>query len=820
MMDVLVIGYYDRSNLGDEMFKLVLPKIFPSFNLTFVCIDDINNKLTDSYKAIICGGGDIINDYFHKRFLDILKYFDGPIFAVGVGIPYPGLIKRGHLDIFDHVFIRERTDLLKLQRRLGSSYVHYLPDLGFALNSPFIPKKNKNNQKRIGVFLAQSLFKYKSVVYSLTRFLEEVAEKHKVILYRFNTSNSLNEDDKYINKEIYDFLSSDYPNLENDENVYDVEQMLNIMSELDAGICMRFHSHIFATISELPFFSIYSTRKVGLYVDEEDYKWKCMIETETDGKQFKFNYKQEIVKFNELIDNEQNLLQVRDKLQYIKNKYKFLLDTQQADKLLLQKRKRPQMYDPLDIVNINDLYIECSDILKKKVNYDPREGKKDILDNNNNSIITGEIATEVATKLCMELTGIPSSKYLFGTIKNIVQKPWDLREMIKWIFKDFSEGYNLSCNRLYFDSYCQDAFRGVHRSGWQYVIDYMKSLACFNGVICDVYCDLTFLWGNNILKDKGIIPYTSPWVGFIHHSPNEIYSEYNTVELIKNKEFRQSLIVCKGLICLTEHLSSWFRTELEKIGYSVPIYTFKHPTIIPDLIFSNDDFLKVPIKRLINVGAWYRNPFTIHRIDPMSNFEKFSLKGKDMDNYFCPANLTFTRKDIEIGNTKNKWVFYMFEYIRNLKILDRLPLDFEITLGIFNDVDLSVLALNNHLYDLKNSTKTMEYLKDDEYDRIFSESVVFLDLVDASAANTIIECIVRNTPLLVNKISPVVEYLGEEYPLYYNDIKEISDVLTFKNIQTTTEYLKCMNKKFLTIEDFIDNIRTGPIYPTLIDSSI
>ena len=88
-----------------------------------------------------------------------------------------------------------------------------------------------------------------------------------------------------------------------------------------------------------------------------------------------------------------------------------------------------------------------------------------------------------------------------------------------------------------------------------------------------------------------------------------------------------------------------------------------------------------------------------------------------------------------------------------------------------------------------------------------SENIVFVNLVDASAVNTIIECIVRNTPIIVNKIPAVVEMLGENYPMYYTDhdlnVKIIKYLKNDKYIKKAYYYLKNMNKKKFTIDSFL-----------------
>lgn len=812
-MNILVLGYYDRHNLGDDMFKISMPKLFTSSNLTFLCIDDFKGD-HEGYDGVICGGGDIVNDYFNRKYSKLLKGFTGPIFGVGIGIPYPGLISRGYMDMYDHVFIRERTDLMNVQRRLGSQYAHYLPDLAFALDFPSSFNRDKDRGKTVGVFLAQSIYNYKAVVFSFTQFLSKILDDYNVILFKFNTSKSDVEDDGYINKYIYESLHANYPNLKNDETVYSVDQMIDLMSNLDYGVCVRFHSHIFSTIAELPFLSVYSTRKVGLYITEEDYsEWACPIDLDASGKPLKFNNVEAYKKFKDMVSNSSEIV---EKLKFIKNKFHFLLNTSQPEKLMQTLIKRPKILDPVEKVNVIKIYDGCSEILKKNCNYDPR------VDTNNkdNINIDRKTATLVATKLCMDITKMPSSRYLYGTIGNVIQKPWDLKEMIKWIYKDFSNDHKKSCNRIYLDAYCQDTFRGVHRAGWQYVIDYMRSLHCFNGVICDMYIDLTFLWGKNPLIENGILPYTSPWIGFVHHCPDEIYTEYNNTKLIQDLDFQRSLITCKGIICLTSYLANWFKENISILGYDIPIHTLRHPTIIPEEKFSIENFKNNPNKKLINVGAWYRNPFTIYRINPVEEFTKCSLKGKEMNNYFCPETLTFNRDDVENNTSSNKWVFYMFDYILSNGILDKIDPKFIIDINKEPDEsdDKTTKGLYMHLNDLRNSVETLSYLPNDEYDKIFSENVIFLHLVDASAANTLIECIVRNTPVLVNKIDPVVEYLGEEYPLYYEDLNDIRTILTVENVYKTSEYLQKLDKTFLTIENFIETFRDDTIYSSLISN--
>jgi hypothetical protein len=96
----------------------------------------------------------------------------------------------------------------------------------------------------------------------------------------------------------------------------------------------------------------------------------------------------------------------------------------------------------------------------------------------------------------------------------------------------------------------------------------------------------------------------------------------------------------------------------------------------------------------------------------------------------------------------------------------------------------------------------IKYLNNEDYDKLLRSNIVFIKLVGASAVNTVIECIVRNTPIVVNKLPAIVEVLGENYPLYYTTLEDATKVITLRNIEKAYNYLKKLDKTMLKIETF------------------
>lgn len=97
----------------------------------------------------------------------------------------------------------------------------------------------------------------------------------------------------------------------------------------------------------------------------------------------------------------------------------------------------------------------------------------------------------------------------------------------------------------------------------------------------------------------------------------------------------------------------------------------------------------------------------------------------------------------------------------------------------------------------------IDYINNNEFDKLMRESVVFLNMYDAAACNTLLECIMGNVPVVVNRLQGIEDYIGKDYPLFYDSIQDASSLLNEKKILEGHVYLKKMNKEFLGL-DFLD----------------
>jgi glycosyltransferase involved in cell wall biosynthesis len=116
-----------------------------------------------------------------------------------------------------------------------------------------------------------------------------------------------------------------------------------------------------------------------------------------------------------------------------------------------------------------------------------------------------------------------------------------------------------------------------------------------------------------------------------------------------------------------------------------------------------------------------------------------------------------------------------------------------------------------------DSVELLRRVSDDEYDALLEDSVVFLNLRDAPANTAVVECIVRNTPILINPLPGIVEYLGEDYPFYYASIEEAEAKLQQPAlIRETSQYLSASPMRTaLTGESFLAALQNSAIYRSL-----
>jgi hypothetical protein len=315
------------------------------------------------------------------------------------------------------------------------------------------------------------------------------------------------------------------------------------------------------------------------------------------------------------------------------------------------------------------------------------------------------------------------------------------------------------------------------RSGWKFAMKSLKNtpLSNIGTILFDSWVDQSFLH-----EDK---EYKEPWVGVIHNPPGD-YSE-SCDELFKLEKFQNSLHTCSGLFVFSEEMKNWLMNRPE-VEDSILVSVLRVPTDRPKYLFNFESFEKNKNKKIIQIGNWLRNNQAIENLGE----PRFLKRG---------TIIPIIHKSV---NNSNK----VSEGITTTKKITKIT---KITNKKFQST--------KHNYHNNKSIETFNYLTNDEYDFMLHQNIVFLNLRYTSSCNTIIECIVRNTPILVNKLPAVIEYLGEEYPFYYKTLDEaLIKVNNIELIHETTRYLRKLGAKDrYTPKYFIQSILDSNINKSL-----
>jgi polysaccharide pyruvyl transferase WcaK-like protein len=539
-MKILILGYYNCNNLGDDMFVTAYRQLLNNHQLTFSNICEIDNCVLQNYEIVIVGSGDLFNDYFATKYNDKLSSYNGYKLALGVGTSYEECLNRDYINYFDDIYIRNTRDLKYLNRKIGSLNVGYIPDLLFSLQLDINKKSDANT---IGFFLVGSMLKNKTLLFNICTFINYlILSKYNIEL--ISMCYDIADNDLLINMEIYNmFQSTGQIKLHNRLNE---QAFLNVFNHLDFAFCVRFHSHVFCTRYAIPFISLPLTRKNQLFLEDlpQNTQYALQVKRNDNYDVIAFDNYEVNVLFSNLVTNAKeisNSLSLFNILQ--ENFYK----TNKIQNLINNKRKR--------IINTDRIFnIDWQNIYEKYINLILSYGVNPLADNLID-YFTKEQIDMFAKSICYDLTLNIDNEYVIGTSHNLENKNIQLKDIIKWIYYDNYSKLNL--DKLNINYLYQNKFSNNQQ--WQEIINKISYLCNNFGTYLDTNLFNTFGDDSFILENDALLPYTNRWIGFF---PNN--NLINEIKNIFNKNsFLQSLKLCKGLLVLDENVFNEVKTLLK-----------------------------------------------------------------------------------------------------------------------------------------------------------------------------------------------------------------------------------------------------------------
>ena len=167
-----------------------------------------------------------------------------------------------------------------------------------------------------------------------------------------------------------------------------------------------------------------------------------------------------------------------------------------------------------------------------------------------------------------------------------------------------------------------------------------------------------------------------------------------------------------------------------------------------DFIWPWEAFKTNPNKRIIQVGWWLQRMHALYMLEE-SDYEKVYIM-----NFSLYASQVFEK---ERQALKQKSIYFDF---------------------------------------MKDSVVHINKASNTEYLNTSKGNIAFVHYHDVNVPGLVLECISTHTPILVNALPSVIEYLGRDYPLYYYSyVDAVEKASDFGLIKKAHEHLKIINQR-------------------------
>jgi hypothetical protein len=810
------------------MYQVVLPHALApaipgtaTFDFTDISLTLRPEDVTGTYDVVVLGGGTIMTPSNLQRVRELLKDFVGRIYAYSVDF----VGSEESMRLFDHVFVRNATDFQRVRAVIGSRNVTLMPDATMFLSKAAAAaaaaaesgRSSRDGISKIGIFLTRGAAMTSSkLIQTLADQLVALVDSRMdpifgidiAMLESAGSGPSLPSTILELAQTLRAALGSgrttittlgpEGHNREFDVVVAKPMDMFNYMNTLDVVVTTDYHAACFAMSLAKPLVVILTADSAASGMTNLVLDYSPWIQAAIPEDRMSTSLRgvlHEILDANNSGDQSQQ--QQRPAATH---------NFADAGHLVFEAKKVAsimRVQAPLD-----DIVLNVSGILKSLLSLPSVDLSLPGLC----SVLDLDARTFLADLIFFFVTRKSSAPTLLKSelIENLAQPSFVVLDSLVAMHdaqvqeEEYFGNSTLPIRRRVFadilDMDLADDYSAYHRSGWAYALSGMIAFDAGkylreSSLLLDSYLDRTFHWAHDVLLASGVIPFRRPWIGIIHHTFDETHSKWNSSALFRNQAFLDSLRTsCRGLIALTKTLAAEIRVALATVGLAssrVPVYVLDHPMESVPSNFSMSAFLANKERKLVQIGAWMRRPYGIYALQLPAQDErefeiqKAALRGFNMDGYFKPPALIaqlsqfLSAFPIDSGGSQG---------------ICRPPICRPMLMSSFAAPDSSTLALNPDLpppeipavnkyclglQDLIQtndaSVSILEHLTNDEYDELLSKNLVFLNLIDCSAVNTVLECVVRGTPIFVNRLPALEEVLGADYPGFYRDFADAED---------------------------------------------
>ncbi len=265
--EVLVYGWYNKGNIGDELFKDAFKHLFPDLNFTFVA--RLTTELLQKTSIVFFGGGSYLHDRPNFKDEDLKLLQSKKIFFIGTGI------EAGIHPIYIDLMVRAKLiatrsfDQVDRIKKLNPNTI-YIPDIVYSLQSQIYKSTPKNKSvlviPNISVVPKWNDINWKHASWNyfkseFSQFLDFLVEDgFKLNFFPMCRNSSL--DDQAAAIEIINMMDHrdiSYPLQDKPQNIIDITKL---WSKYQFIITQRFHGIVLSEMTKIPYLAIHHHDKL------------------------------------------------------------------------------------------------------------------------------------------------------------------------------------------------------------------------------------------------------------------------------------------------------------------------------------------------------------------------------------------------------------------------------------------------------------------------------------------------------------------------------------------------------------------------------
>lgn len=262
-MKILVYGFYNNSNLGDNLFIEAFRHLFPDFD--FIFTETIAEDKLRGIDAVFFGGGSFLlaRPLISEESLQELRH--KKIFYLGVGVEAE--IHPVHLDLMRSakmIATRSPEQIKKLS--FFNKNVSYVPDLVYSLQDQVVHSEKINNSvlilPNISIIpqVADAHWKHSAWAYFKSEFVQfmDWLIDNGYHPHLFPMCQGQEIDDNWVSAELVSYMekrNSRYIHSSVDRPI-SIKEITKLVSQYNIVITQRFHGIVLSEMTRTPYLTI------------------------------------------------------------------------------------------------------------------------------------------------------------------------------------------------------------------------------------------------------------------------------------------------------------------------------------------------------------------------------------------------------------------------------------------------------------------------------------------------------------------------------------------------------------------------------------